>query len=118
MQVVEARPYRGLDEITVECGSPALIIGKSNVDIQYWKFPSQLEGIRVSKAKCLVQGGMNVRAYPVLHRAVEEGVAYGYRRAHKHTDTPDVRVIQEQIVNAVMNEICEYFDFIDNAMES
>jgi hypothetical protein len=72
----------------------------------------------VSKTKCPVRGGMTVRAYPVLHRAVEEGVAYGYRCAHKHTDAPDVRAIEEQIVNAVMNEVCEYFDFSDHGVES
>ncbi len=41
------------------------------------------------RAKRPVRGGIKVRAYPVLCRAVEEGVAYGWRRAHKHIDTPD-----------------------------
>jgi len=67
------------------------------------------------RAKLLVRGGMKVRAYPVLHRAVEEGVAYGWRRAHKHTDKPDAAAIEEQIVTAVVNEICEYFAFDDEA---
>jgi hypothetical protein len=61
---------------------------------------------------------MVVRAYPILRRAVEEGVAYGYRRAHKHTDAPAVHAIEEHIVSAVMNEVCDYFDFSDDAMEN
>jgi hypothetical protein len=48
-----------------------------------------------------------------LCRAVEEGVAYGWRRAHKHIDTPDAATIEGQIVTAVLNEVCEYFNFGD-----
>lgn len=63
------------------------------------------------QAKRPIRGGLEVRAYPVLCRAVEEGVAYGWRRAHKHIDTPDAETIKEQIVSAVLNEVCQYFDF-------
>lgn len=69
----------------------------------------------MTRAKRPVRGGMKVRAYPVLLRAVEEGVAYGWRRAHKHTDKPDEAKIEEQIVTAVVNEVCEYFEFDDEA---
>lgn len=58
-----------------------------------------------------VTGGMRVRAYEVLSRAVEEGTASGWRRAHKHTDTPGEDAIKDQIVQAVLSEVCEYFDF-------
>ena len=64
--------------------------------------------------KVPVQGGMTVRAYSVLSRAVEDGVAYGWRRAHKHTSTPDENSIVDQIVTGVLNEICLYFDFSDD----
>ena len=63
------------------------------------------------RTKRPVTGGMRVRAYEVLHRAVEEGVAYGWRRAHKHTDTPDEETIKDQLQQAALNEICELFDF-------
>jgi hypothetical protein len=67
------------------------------------------------RAKRSVRGGMKTRAYPILCRAVEEGVAYGLRRAHKYNDAPDVKSIEEQVVTAVLNEICEYFSFDDDA---
>lgn len=60
-----------------------------------------------------MRGGLKVRAYPVLCRAIEDGVTYGWRRAHKHIDAPDARTIEEPIVTAVINEICQYFDFDD-----
>ena len=69
----------------------------------------------MARAKRPVRGGMKVRAYPVLHRAVEEGVAFGWRRAHKHTDKPDADTIEEQIVTAAVNEICGFFTFDDEA---
>ena len=56
---------------------------------------------------------MKVRAYDVLRRAIEEGVEYGWRRAHKHTDSPDAETIKDQVVTGILNEVCEYFDFDD-----
>ena len=61
--------------------------------------------------KMPVVGSMRVRAYDVLRRAIEEGVEYGWRRAHKHTGTPDEETIKEQIVTGILNEVCEIFDF-------
>jgi hypothetical protein len=58
-----------------------------------------------------VYGGMTVRSYDVLRRAVEDGVAYGYRRAHKYSDKPEPEAVKEAIEQAVMSEICEWFDF-------
>jgi predicted Zn-dependent protease with MMP-like domain len=49
----------------------------------------------------------------ILRRAVEEGAAYGWRRAHKHTDAPGEDAIVDQIVQGVLNEVCEYFDVDD-----
>jgi hypothetical protein len=60
-----------------------------------------------------VVGSMRVRAYEVLRRAIEEGVEYGWRRAHKHTETPDAETIKDQIVTGILNEVSEVFDFED-----
>jgi hypothetical protein len=67
----------------------------------------------MKRTKRSVTGGMRVRAYDVLRRAIEEGVEYGWRRAHKHTDTPDEETIKDQIVTGILNEVCEIFDFDD-----
>jgi len=67
----------------------------------------------MKRTKRPVRGGMKVGAYDVLRRAVEEGAAYGWRRAHKHTDAPGEDAIVDQIVQGVLNEVCEYFDVDD-----
>ena len=67
----------------------------------------------MKRTKRPVRGGMKVRAYDVLRRAVEEGAAYGWRRAHKHTDAPGEDAIVDQIVQGVLHEVCEYFDVDD-----
>ena len=56
-----------------------------------------------------------VKVYRVLSEAVERGVAYGYNRAHKHTDTPSEEAVKQQVYDAVMQELSEAFDFGDGA---
>ncbi len=65
----------------------------------------------MKRTKRTVTGDLRVRAYDVLRRAIEEGVEYGWRRAHKHTDAPDEETIKDQVVTGILNEVCEYFDF-------
>ena len=54
---------------------------------------------------------MKFKAYNLLERAIDEGINYGYQRAHKHTDNPTEALIKGEIYNAVMNSICEIVDF-------
>jgi hypothetical protein len=63
------------------------------------------------KKKLPVTGGPRVDAYAVLVRAVEEGAAYGYRHAHKHTSKPGEEAILGEIESGVVNAICEVFRF-------
>jgi len=48
-----------------------------------------------------------------MENAVETGLLMGWNRAHKHTDTPDPGSIREYQYEAIMQEICEAFDFGD-----
>jgi hypothetical protein len=54
------------------------------------------------------------KTHPLLEKTIEEGVIYGYRRAHKHTDEPTESEICTAISDAVMLQISEAFDFIDS----
>ena len=45
--------------------------------------------------------------------AVEEGVALGYHRAHKHVDQPDEQQLRQAIEEAVMGCIAEWFDVVE-----
>ena len=56
---------------------------------------------------------MKPKYHELISRAVEEGVAYGFNRAHKHIDKPSDEVIKDSICEQVMNSICEVFDFED-----
>lgn len=51
----------------------------------------------------------------VLETAVEQGVSYGYRRAHKHVENPSEQSIIMNIEEQVMNSIDEWFDFEEDA---
>lgn len=56
---------------------------------------------------------MKVKLYTILDRAVEEGAAYGVARAHKHTDEPEPEAIVNEVVSAIMSQICDVIDFED-----
>jgi hypothetical protein len=58
-----------------------------------------------------MKDSVRINAYAVISRAVEDGIAYGYTRAHKHTDSPGEDLMKREIENAVMNEICEVLLF-------
>lgn len=54
---------------------------------------------------------MTPRTYEILRRAVEEGTAYGYRRAFKHSEEPPEDTIRQEIETAIMAAIDEVFSF-------
>ncbi len=56
---------------------------------------------------------MKAKEYNLIVQCVETGVMLGWNRAHKHTDEPEDHHIREQIERAVLNQICEGFDFED-----
>ena len=53
------------------------------------------------------RGDVAVNVYTVIERAVDEGVAYGWRRAHKHAEDPDESLAVDTIVTAVMDALSE-----------
>lgn len=54
---------------------------------------------------------VRVRVYDVVSRAVEEGVAAGIRRAHKHTDAPTAADVHDEVERAVMLALGEVLDW-------
>jgi len=66
---------------------------------------------RPVKSLVTVVGSMKVNVYVVLCRALEEGIAVGWSRAHKHTDKPTPEAVKNDIENEVLNAICEFFKF-------
>lgn len=58
-----------------------------------------------------VHGTMRVDTYAVLDECVENGINYGWRRAHKHVEDPDEDAIREAIHAGVMLMISERFRF-------
>jgi len=57
---------------------------------------------------------MRPKTYRLVEMAVQEGVDYGYGRAFKYSDKPSDSAIKEEILQAVMTQICEWFDFDEN----
>ena len=62
-------------------------------------------------AKHNIRGTVRVKTYSLMQNAIEIGVTRGWRRAHKHTDTPDELCICAAIENAILEEIDERFEF-------
>jgi len=67
-------------------------------------------------AKIKTEGVVRIDAYAVISRAVEEGIEYGWNRAHKHTDKPSKDLILTEMENAIMNslsEVLQYGEVVD-----
>ena len=60
---------------------------------------------------------MKPNEWVILSRAIEEGVAYGWNRAHKHIDDPSPEAIRSEIEQAVENSISEVFVFEEDDCE-
>lgn len=56
-----------------------------------------------------------IRTYDILCNAVEAGVSYGYMRAHKHTDKPSEEHVKDELIKALIGELCERFEVSDDA---
>jgi hypothetical protein len=54
---------------------------------------------------------MKPDSYKLLMRCIEDGIEYGWNRAHKHEDNPSPEHIKEQIELAIQTEVCEWFIF-------
>ena len=54
---------------------------------------------------------MKAREYNLIAQCVENGVMLGWNRAHKHNENPDPDTIRDAIEVALLNEICEWFEF-------
>lgn len=68
-------------------------------------------GRRKRRQRRVQLGAIRVRAYPVLVRAVEEGIACGLRRARKHYDAPSDESIAEHVEREVLAAVAEVFVF-------
>jgi hypothetical protein len=53
--------------------------------------------------------GLRVDVFAVLERCIEEGYKRGYNRSFKYQDNPTPGVIEENINEAIMSSILEYF---------
>jgi len=47
----------------------------------------------------------------VLEMTLEEGVRFGYNRAHKHVENPHEDAVVDCVVDSVINSLYEWFDF-------
>ena len=68
---------------------------------------------KMDTSKLSVSGTMRVRTYEVLARAVEEGFRRGWSRAHKYSEHPTHEQLEENVINCILGDICEVFDFDD-----
>jgi hypothetical protein len=54
---------------------------------------------------------MKAKEYNLIVQCIEIGVMLGWNRARKHNENPDPETIRNEIEQAVLNEICEWFNF-------
>lgn len=65
------------------------------------------------KKKVQAVARIRLNVYKIVERAVEEGVQYGWNRAHKHVEAPEPDFIQDTISEQVMEALDEVIRFDD-----
>lgn len=70
--------------------------------------------MKLTRLRRRVTHDLKVDVYKLVARAVEEGVARGWQRAHKHTDEPTPISIKQSIEDAVLAEMSEIFIWPNN----
>ena len=53
---------------------------------------------------------MKPKPQMVLGMCIQEGIAFGWNRAHKHTDTPSEADLKREIEQEIWNQVWEWFD--------
>lgn len=54
-----------------------------------------------------VKAVIKLNGWEILSRAVEQGLMWGWNRAHKHEDNPSEDAIKQAMHDAIMSEIGE-----------
>lgn len=57
---------------------------------------------------------MKPNLYRIVTECVEVGARRGVNRAFKYTDSPDMETIINNVDQAIMGELCEWFNFEEN----
>ena len=63
------------------------------------------------------QNKMKPKIRTLLERAIDEGISYGYHRAHKYTDFPDEDLLAERINYGIWLELDAIFSFDEEVEE-
>jgi len=66
---------------------------------------------RIAKLPSPDANSMKPKFFSLLEKAIEEGIDYGWRRAHKHVETPSEGTLKEEISNAIFSSLHDYFTF-------
>jgi hypothetical protein len=61
---------------------------------------------------------MKPKVIPVLENCIQDGIAFGWSRAHKHVDQPSEELIKQEIENQIWHNLYEAFEFEVNDYES
>ncbi|MEK6879012.1 MAG: hypothetical protein AABY22_05360 [Nanoarchaeota archaeon] len=61
-----------------------------------------------------VKNTIKLNSYAIISEAVEKGIMFGYKHAHKYDDKPDGEIIKEHIYNDIMNELSEIIIWDEN----
>ena len=73
---------------------------------------------QVKKVKSVkLNAHAKLNAYEIIYRAVEEGVEYGWNRAHKHVDDPNDLLIKQSMIEGVTNALSEVLVYDDKGEE-
>jgi hypothetical protein len=58
-----------------------------------------------------INNKIKLNTYNILADKIEQGINYGFNRAHKHTNNPSEELLKGEIYESVMNSLSEIIDY-------
>lgn len=61
-----------------------------------------------------IEASIKLDVYKIIRESIDKSIDHGWNRAHKYTEIPGIDHIKEELLNSIMNDLCQIIKFDEN----